>query len=670
MRAKLLTEWFHDFTFRALSISERDFFMAENHSITITLPDGSTKEIERGTTVLQVAESIGSGLARAALAGRVDGRAVDLSYPVASDAAVEILTFSNDGGKEVYWHSTAHVMAQAVQDLFPTAKVTIGPPIENGFYYDFDVDRPFTPDELKKIEARMLEIAREDQPFSREEISRDEASSRFRDLGESYKLELLDAIAPDEIVSIYKNTRWFDLCRGPHLPSTGRIKAIKLLNASGAYWRGDENNKMLQRIYGISFPGKKELQAYLDKLEEAKRRDHRTLGVQLDLYSINDNVGPGLVLWHPKGMRIRHEIESFWHTAHFDGGYELVGSPHIGRSNLWETSGHLDFFRENMYSPMDVDGQEYFAKPMNCPFHSMIYKSRRRSYRELPLRWAEMGTVYRYEPAGVLHGLLRVRGFTQDDAHIFCRPDQVESEIKRAIDFTLFILRSFGLEDFKIDISTRPEKAAGDPRDWNMATNALKAAIDAQSLKYGIDEGGGAFYGPKIDVQIRDALGREWQCSTIQFDFNLPERFDLSFAGQDGKMHRPYMVHRALLGSMERFFGTLIEHYAGNFPVWLAPVQAVILPVSDRFIDYAQQVAKLLRDAQVRVEVDDQDAKLGYKIREAEVQKVPYMLIVGAREIENGTVSVRRHGQGDLGALSLENLIARIQTEVKSKQLS
>ncbi len=644
--------------------------MSKNHFITITLPDGSTKEIERSTTVLQVAESIGAGLARAALAGRVDGRAVDLSYPITSDAAVEILTFSDDGGKEVYWHSTAHVMAQAVQDLFPDAKVTIGPPIENGFYYDFDVDRPFTPDELKKIEARMLEIVKEDQPFSREEVSRDEASARFQNLGESYKIELLDAIAPDETVSIYKNARWFDLCRGPHLPSTGRIKAIKLLNASGAYWRGDENNKMLQRIYGISFPGKKELQAYLDKLEEAKRRDHRTLGVQLDLYSINENVGPGLVLWHPKGMRIRHEIESFWHSAHFDGGYELVGSPHIGRSTLWNTSGHLDFFRENMYAPMDIDGQEYFAKPMNCPFHSMIYKSRRRSYRELPLRWAEMGTVYRYEPAGVLHGLLRARGFTQDDAHIFCRPDQVESEIKQTIDFTLFILRSFGLEDFKIDISTRPEKAVGDPRDWDMATNALKAAIDAQGLQYGIDEGGGAFYGPKIDVQIRDALGREWQCSTIQFDFNLPERFDLTFAGQDGKMHRPYMVHRALLGSMERFFGTLIEHYAGNFPVWLAPVQAVILPVSDRFIDYAQQVARLLRNDQVRVEVDDQDAKLGYKIREAEVQKVPYMLIVGAREVENGTVSVRRHGQGDLGALSLENLIARIQQEVESKQFS
>ncbi len=643
--------------------------MAENHSITITLPDSSTREIACGTTVLQVAKSIGAGLARAAIAGRIDARTVDLNCPLVSDAVVEILTFSDDGGKEVYWHSTAHVMAQAVQDLFPNAKITIGPPIENGFYYDFDVDRPFTPNDLKKIEARMLEIIKEDQPFLREEVSREEASSRFQNLGESYKLELLDDIASNETVSIYKNTHWFDLCRGPHLPSTGRIKTIKLLNASGAYWRGDENNKMLQRIYGISFPNKKALRAYLDKREEARRRDHRTLGTQLDLYSINENVGPGLVLWHPKGMQIRHQIEAFWCSAHFDGGYELVGSPHIGRSKLWETSGHLDFFRENMYSSMDIDGQEYFAKPMNCPFHCMIYKSHRRSYRELPFRWAEMGTVYRYEQAGALHGLLRVRGFTQDDAHIFCRPDQVDEEIKQTIDFTLFILRSFGLEDFKIDISTRPEKAVGDPRDWDMATNALKAAIDAQGLEYGIDEGGGAFYGPKIDVQIKDALGREWQCSTIQFDFNLPERFDLSFTGQDGKMHRPYMVHRALLGAVERFFGVLIEHYAGNFPVWLAPVQAVVLPVSDRFIDYAQRVADALQGAHVRVEVDDQDAKLGYKIREAEVQKVPYMLIVGAREVENGTVSVRRHAKGDLGALNLKNIIARIKQEVESKQV-
>ncbi|MFT5366893.1 MAG: threonyl-tRNA synthetase [Candidatus Latescibacterota bacterium] len=637
--------------------------------IKITLPDGSSKEVEAGTTVLQVAESIGVGLARAALAGKVNGKPVDLNYALSEDADLAILTFSSDDGKEVYWHSTAHVLAQAVQDLFPDAKVTIGPPIENGFYYDFDIERPFTPEELEKIEGRMLEIAKEDQAFDREEVSRDEAAKRFGDLGESYKLELLDAIASDETVSIYKNAqKWFDLCRGPHVPSTGRIKSIKLLSSSGAYWRGDEKNKMLQRIYGISFPDKKELQAYLDRIEEAKRRDHRILGAQLDLFSVNENVGPGLVLWHPKGMRIRSEIEDFWRRAHYQGDYEIVGSPHIGRSKLWELSGHLDFYRESMYSSMDIDGQEYFAKPMNCPFHSMIYKSSLRSYRDLPFRWAEMGTVYRYEPSGVLHGLLRVRGFTQDDAHIFCRPDQVDNEITQAIDFTLFILRSFGFEDFQVNISTRPDKYVGDPQDWDMATTALTQAVEAQNLPYVIDEGGGAFYGPKIDVKIKDALGREWQCSTIQFDFNLPDRFDLSFVGQDGKYHRPYMVHRALLGSMERFFGVLIEHYAGNFPVWLAPVQVVILPISDPFVDYAKDVAKQLKAAGIRTDVDDQDAKLGYKIREAEVQKVPYMLIVGGKEVESSTVAVRRHGEGDLGALSVIDLISRIQGEVESKQ--
>jgi threonyl-tRNA synthetase len=638
-------------------------------AITITLPDGSTKEVEAGTTVLQFAESIGVGLARAALAGKVNGQSVDLNYAICEDAELAILTFSSDDGKEVYWHSTAHVLAQAVQNLFPDAKVTIGPPIESGFYYDFDIERPFTPEELEKIEVRMLAIAREDQAFEREEVSRQEAARRFGELGESYKLELLDAIGPDETVSIYKNEeKWCDLCRGPHVPSTGRIKSIKLLSSSGAYWRGDEKNKMLQRIYGISFPDKKELQAYLDKIEEAKRRDHRVLGTQLDLFSVNEHVGPGLVLWHPKGMRIRSEIEDFWRRAHYQGDYELVGSPHIGRSTLWEMSGHLDFYRENMYSSMDIDGQEYFAKPMNCPFHSMIYKSSLRSYRDLPFRWAEMGTVYRYERAGVLHGLLRVRGFTQDDAHVFCRPDQVDDEINRVIDFTLFILRSFGFEDFEIDISTRPEKYVGDPKDWDMATASLTQALESRNLAYGIDEGGGAFYGPKIDVKIKDALGRAWQCSTIQFDFNLPDRFDLSFVGQDGKHHRPYMVHRALLGSMERFFGVLIEHYAGNFPVWLAPVQAVILPVSDPFVDYAQQVAGQLKAAGIRVDVDDQDAKLGYKIREAEIQKVPYMLIVGGKEVESSTVAVRRHGEGDLGALSVTDLITRVQGEVKNKQ--
>ena len=640
-----------------------------NREITVTLPDGSEKVYEAGATVQQVAESIGSGLARAALAGRVDDRVVDLNHAIDEDSNVSILTFRDDDGKEVYWHSTAHVMAQAVQDLFPEAKVTIGPPIESGFYYDFDVPEPFTPDDLEKIEGRIAQIAKEDQPFERDELPRDDAYKLFEEMGESYKLEILDDIASDETISIYRNADKFtDLCRGPHVPGTGRIKSVKLLSSSGAYWRGDERNKMLQRIYGISFPDKKELKAHLDLIEEAKRRDHRTIGTQLDLYSISDAVGPGLVLWHPKGMRIRHQIEDFWRQAHFDGGYELVGSPHIGRSSLWETSGHLDFYAESMYAPMDIDGQAYYAKPMNCPFHSMIYKARLRSYRELPFRWAEMGTVYRYEASGTLHGMLRVRGFTQDDAHIFCRPDQVEDEITRVIDFTLMVLRSFGFEEYDLYISTRPEKYVGDPEEWDRATEALIRTVEERGLPYKLDEGGGAFYGPKIDWQIKDALNRGWQCTTIQFDFNLPDRFDLSYIGQDGKHHRPFMVHRALLGSMERFFGTLVEHYAGNFPVWLAPVQVAVLPISDPFLDYAQQIGQDLSSSGIRADVDDQDAKLGYKIREAETQKVPYMLIVGQAEQDAAEVSVRRHGEGDLGKMVLADLINRIQREVDSKQ--
>ena len=640
-----------------------------NGNVTVTLPDGSKQVYPAGTTVLQVSESIGAGLARASLAGKVDGQPVDLSYTLQADADVELLTFSSDEGKEVYWHSTAHVMAQAVQDLFADAKVTIGPPIENGFYYDFDVERPFTPQELERIEVRMGEIVEADQPFEREEVSRDEAIRIFEGMGETYKVEILNEIESGERITLYRNAeKWRDLCRGPHLPTTGRIKAFKLLSSSGAYWRGDESNKMLQRIYGVSFPDRKELKAHLDRLEEAKRRDHRLLGQQLDLFSIADNVGPGLVLWHPKGARIRSEIEDFWRKAHYEGGYELVGSPHIGRARLWETSGHLDFYQENMYAPMDIDGQEYFAKPMNCPFHSMIYKNRLRSYRELPLRWAEMGTVYRYERAGVLHGLLRVRGFTQDDAHIFCRPNQVEEEIARAIDFTLYILRSFGFTEYKVYISTRPEKYVGELADWDRATDALRKAVDSRGLPHQDDEGGGVFYGPKIDVKIKDALDREWQCTTIQFDFNLPERFDLSFVGQDGQHHRPYMVHRALLGSMERFFGVLLEHYAGNLPLWLAPVQVAVLPVSDLILDYAGETVRGLREAGLRVELDDQDAKLGYKIREAELQKVPYMLILGKEEAEGGTVAVRRHGEGDLGKMPLASLIDRMKVEVEEKR--
>ncbi len=645
--------------------------LAAGSDITVMLPDRSRKTFPVHTLPREVAETIGNGLASAALAAKVNGKTVDLNTPLEEDARVEILTFAAAEGKEVYWHSTAHVMAQAVQDLFPDAKVTIGPPIENGFYYDFDVDRPFTPEDLERIERRMAEIAEEDQPFERCEVSRDEAYRMFDEMGETYKLEILEDIGPDETISIYRNAdEWCDLCRGPHLPGTGKIRSVKLLSTSGAYWRGDERNKMLQRIYGISFPDGKALKAYLDRLEEAKRRDHRTLGTALDLFSVNELVGPGLVLWHPKGARIRNEIETFWRQEHYAGGYELVGSPHVGRSKLWETSGHLDYFRDGMYAPMDIDGQAYFAKPMNCPFHSMIYKSRLRSYRELPFRWAELGTVYRYERAGVLHGLMRVRGFTQDDAHIFCRPDQVEDEIGRVIDFTLNILGSFGFEDFGFFISTRPEKYVGDPEDWERATHALRRTADAHGVPYRIDEGAGAFYGPKIDVMINDTLNREWQCSTIQFDFNLPERFDMSFVGQDGRRYRPYMVHRTLLGSIERFLGVLIEHYAGNFPLWIAPVQAIVLPISDAFAGYGDRVVKRLGTEGFRVEKDHQDAKLGQKIRTAEIQKIPYMLIVGRREEEEGTVSVRRHGEGDLGGTGLEALIARMRREIDEKSIS
>jgi threonyl-tRNA synthetase len=642
--------------------------MPENGNIAVTLPDGSRKGYCTGVTILQVAESIGSGLARAALAGKVNGRAVDLSCALDDSVELEILTFSSDAGKEVYWHSTAHIMAQAVQDLFPDVKVTLGPPIENGFYYDFDREKPFTPDELHRIEVRMRELIAEAQPFERQEITREAAIDLFRERGESYKLEILEEIEPGETISIYKNAdKWLDLCRGPHVPDTGRIKAVKLLSSSGAYWRGDENNVMLQRIYGISFPGQKDLNAYLEYLEEARNRDHRTLGGRLDLFSINDTAGPGLVLWHPKGARIRNQIEDFWREAHYGGGYDLVCSPHIGRSRLWETSGHLDFFHESMYPPMDIDGQAYFAKPMNCPFHSLIYKSRRRSYRELPFRWAELGTVYRYEMVGTLHGLLRVRGFTQDDAHIFCRPDQVEDEVARVIDFTLFILKSFGFEDFNVYISTRPGKAVGDPADWERATDALRRAVDRQKLPYRIDAGAGAFYGPKIDVTINDALNREWQCTTIQFDFNLSERFGLTYIGEDGREHQPYMVHRTLLGSMERFMGVLIEHYGGAFPTWLAPVQAEVIPIAERHNDYGAQVAAQLEAAGVRVHVDTRNERMNAKIRDAQVQKVPFMLVVGDREADAGAAAVRLRSGENLGAMPVADVAARIVEETEAK---
>ncbi len=575
-------------------------------------------------------------------------------------------------------HSAAHMMAAAVLELFPEAKIAIGPPIEHGFYYDFDLPRPLTQEDLEQIEARMKELIAQKIDFEYEEIEPEAARELFAD--QPYKLELIEDIlqrGTDEygektekpVLSIYRSGPFVDLCRGPHVANTKEInpKAVKLLSVAGAYWRGDEKRPMLQRIYGTAWKTPKELREYLRWREEVQKRDHRRLIKQLDLISFHEEAGPGLAYWHPKGAMVRKLMEDFWRDRHIEGGYDFVYTPHIGKAWLWETSGHLDFYRENMYAPMDVDGQEYFIKPMNCPFHILIYKTKLRSYRDLPLRWAELGTVYRYERSGVLHGLMRVRGFTQDDAHIFCTPDQVEEEIVRVLRFSLDMLRAFGFETFEVYLSTRPEKAVGEPERWKVAEAALQRAIEAEGLAYEVDEGGGAFYGPKIDVKIKDALGRAWQCSTIQFDFNLPERFDMTFVGEDGREHRPFMIHRALLGSIERFFGVLVEHYAGAFPVWLAPEQVRIIPIADRHLDYARQVEARLRAAHLRVEVDSSSSRMNAKIREAQMEKVPFMLILGDREVEEGTVSVRLRSGEKWNALPLDEFIARVQEMVANR---
>lgn len=559
-------------------------------------------------------------------------------------------------------HSAAHVMAHAVKNLFPQVNIGIGPPIEDGFYYDFLKDEPFTSEDLQRIEAEMEKIKAADRPFECREVSRDEAKEIFAD--QPYKLELVEE-NPEGKWTVYEEDGFVDFCRGPHVESTGKIGEFKLLSIAGAYWRGDERNVMMQRIYGTAWPTKEELESYLHRLEEAERRDHRKLGRELDLFSIQEEAGPGLVFWHPKGALIRKIIEDYWRDAHYKGGYELLYTPHIARQDLWATSGHLDFFSENMYSPMEVEGSPYLIKPMNCPFHLLIYKSKIRSYRELPIRWAELGTVYRYERSGTLHGLIRVRGFTQDDAHIMCTPEQLNDEIIRVLNFVIDVLNRFGFEEFDVYLSTRPkEKSVGTAESWEAATNALKLALEARGMEYQVDEGGGAFYGPKIDVKIKDAMGRSHQCSTIQVDFNEPERFDINYVGEDGKAHRPIMIHRALLGSLERFFAVLIEHYAGAFPLWLAPVQALIIPIADRHQDYAQEVGDRLREQGIRVEVDTRNEKTGYKIREGQLQKVPYMLIVGDREVESGAVAVREREAGDKGAVPLAEFVATLKNEL------
>ena len=562
-------------------------------------------------------------------------------------------------------HSGAHVMAEAITEMFPDAKLGIGPPIDNGFYYDFDLPRTLTPEDLSEIEKRMSESIAEDQSFSCRPVTLEEANKLFAD--QPYKLELIERFG-DGNLTVYQQGDFVDLCRGPHVESTGKLGPFKLTSVSGAYWRGDEHNPMLQRIYGTMWENQADLDQYLFRLEEAQRRDHRKLGRELDLFSISEKVGPGLVLWHPNGATVRRAIEDFWLEVHRKRNYKLVSTPHIGKSDLWQTSGHLGYFRENMFAAMEVEGQEYFVKPMNCPFHLEIFSSRTRSYRDLPLRIGEMGVVYRYERSGVLHGLLRVRGFTVDDAHIFCRPDQIEDEILDVLHLTREILGAFGFEEFKAYLATKPEKAVGADAMWEEATEALRKALVSTDTPYELDPGGGAFYGPKIDIKITDALGREWQCSTIQFDFNEPGRFGISYIGEDNERHQPYMVHRAILGSMERFFAVLIEHFAGAFPTWLAPVQAIVLPIADRHVEYAEQVVADLRATGIRAEADVRGERLGAKIRDAQMQKIPYMLVAGDKEAEAKAAAVRLRTGEDLGALGVESIRDLILSDVAAKR--
>jgi threonyl-tRNA synthetase len=565
---------------------------------------------------------------------------------------------------EIVRHSTSHVMAEAVLSIFPDARFAIGPAIADGFYYDFELPRPLTPEDLPIIEAKMREIVKADQPFTRRDVTKDEAKKLFAD--QPYKLELIAEIADDK-VGVFQQGNFIDLCRGPHISSTGEIKAFKLTSIAGAYWRGDEHNAMLQRIYGVAFASQRELDDYLARLEEAKKRDHRKLGRELDLFIIPEEIGGGLVIYTPKGGRIRTTIEDFWRQEHFTNGYEILYTPHIGLSKLWEVSGHLGFYRENMYSPITIDEQEYYLKPMNCPFHILAYKSRTRSYRDLPLRWAELGTVYRYERSGVLLGLLRVRGFTQDDAHIICTPEQMNSELSEVLRFSLHMQRVFGFQKYKVYLSTRPEKWIGTDRMWQESQEALHKIIDENQLECEVDEGGGVFYGPKIDIKIEDAIGREWQTSTIQFDFNLPERFDLAYVGADGKEHRPYMIHRALFGSWERFFGLLIEHYAGAFPAWLAPVQVKIIPVADRHLEHAHKIEKDIKMRGIRVEVDDRSERMNLKIRQAQLEKIPYMIIIGDKEAADNSVSVRRRSGEQLPTQPLDSFLATLVAEITSR---
>ncbi|NOQ45762.1 MAG: threonine--tRNA ligase [Desulfobulbaceae bacterium] len=632
--------------------------------ISVAIQGGESKTFPQGTLVADALKELVSNKQRKqAVAVLSNKTAIDLSTPLTDDTVLEPISIASEQGLDILRHSAAHIMAQAVKDLFgEDVKVAIGPAIDDGFYYDFDRKIPFTPDDFEQIEKKMAEIVSKRMPFMRKEMPINEAMDFFRKQGEKYKAELLQEMEEDT-VSLYTQGNFIDLCRGPHIPDTSWLKTFKLLRVAGSYWRGDENREMLTRLYGTAFYDKKELKKYLHRLEEAKKRDHRKLGKELGLFTIQDEIGPGLILWQPRGSMLRKQIEDYWKDEHYRNGYEFLYTPHIARQDLWKTSGHLDFYGENMYSPMEIDEVKYQLRPMNCPFHIGVYNCNKHSYREFPIRWCELGTVYRYERTGALHGLMRVRGFTQDDAHIFCRPDQLEEEIFNTIDLNLHILKTFGFDQYDVYLSTRPEKYVGSDEHWELSTKALKQAMDKKGLAYEIDFGEGVFYGPKIDIKIKDQLGRSWQCSTIQVDFNLPERFKMTYTGDDGAEHQPIMIHRALMGSLERFVGVLIEHYAGAFPLWMAPEQARILNITDDQAEYSAQVFTKIREAGVRIEKDLRNEKLNYKIRAAQVMKIPYMLIIGDREKEDGTVTVRKRNGENLPPMTPEEFAEMVQKE-------
>lgn len=634
--------------------------------VNIKLKDGSVREYPSGSTIMDIVSSISGRLAKEAVAAKLNGKMVDLCTPVEQDSDLEVVTFDMPEAQNVYRHSTSHIMAQAVQRLFPDAKFGIGPSIQDGFYYDFDLGQTFSPEDLKAIEKEMEKIIKEDYEFRRRELPRDEAIKFFKETNQPYKVELIEDLPEDSIISIYDQGEFVDLCAGPHVPSTGKIKAIKLLSTAGAYWRGSEKNPMLQRIYGTSFPKKSLLEEHLKKIEEAKKRDHRKLGPQLDLFSMHDE-GPGFPFFHNKGMIVRNLLEDFWRQEHKKWGYEEVKTPIILRRELWEQSGHWDHYKENMYFTK-LDEADFSLKPMNCPGGMLLFKTKQRSYRDLPLRVAELGLVHRHEMSGVLHGLMRVRAFTQDDAHIYMLPSQIKDEIIGVMEMIDKFYSLFGFS-YHVELSTKPEKAMGSDEDWETATEALREAVEATGRDYVINEGDGAFYGPKLDFHLEDCLGRTWQCGTIQLDFQMPEKFDLSYIGPDGEKHRPVMLHRTIFGSIERFIGILIEHFAGAFPTWLAPVQTIILPIAERHLEYAASVKEQLEEHDIRVEVDSRNEKIGYKIREAEMQKIPYMLIVGDTELGNATVSVRKQKEGDQGSLSLDSFLDRIKKEIEEKAL-